>query len=392
MNGKIYIGQTQQELKIRFGHNGANYKHCSHFWNAIQKYGWDNFEHIVLISGVSLELANIFEEELIRKYNTMNNRLGYNMIAGGNNRKRRQEVTDKIAEKNRHPSSETLRKMSIASTGRKHSPEVIEKIRNSNIGKKRSEEARKKISIAKRNISEETRRKISEAGKGRPCSQRCKDLASKRFKGNRYRAKSIIQYDSDGKFIRTWDCAMDIEREIGINHGNIGKCCNGNMKSAGGYQWRYDKGNYSDIKPVKINDRKIKIYQYDLDGAYIKTWDSAFTINKELGYATSNIKKCCNGKIYSAYGYRWSKNYSDNIDAYINTHCRKIVQFDLQMNYIKIWDSIKDAANELDIDYTIIQGCCRRKGKQTKSGFVWRYIEDVELETVKGDNKDGKKN
>ena len=92
----------------------------------------DNFKHITLISGLSLELANIIEEELIRKYNTMNNKIGYNMIAGGNNRKRRQEVTDRIAEKNRHPSPETLRKMSIASTGRKHSPDVIEKIRNSN--------------------------------------------------------------------------------------------------------------------------------------------------------------------------------------------------------------------------------------------------------------------
>lgn len=29
----------------------------------------------------------------------MNNKIGYNMVAGGNNRKRRQEVTDRIAEK-----------------------------------------------------------------------------------------------------------------------------------------------------------------------------------------------------------------------------------------------------------------------------------------------------
>lgn len=43
----------------------------------------------------------------------MNNKIGYNMIAGGNNRKRRQEVTDKIAEKNRHPSPETLRKCQL---------------------------------------------------------------------------------------------------------------------------------------------------------------------------------------------------------------------------------------------------------------------------------------
>lgn len=377
-NGKIYIGQTQQKLKDRFGHNGANYKHCSHLWNAIQKYGWNNFKHITLIGGISLELANIIEEELIKKYDTMNNKIGYNMIAGGNNRKRRQEVTDRIAEKNRHPSPETLRKMSIASTGRKHSPDVIEKIRKSNTGKIRSKEARRKMSIAKQNMSEETKKKISEAGKGRKPSQKCIELARERFKGNRFRAKRIIQYDLDGKYIRTWKCAMDVEKETEINHGNIGKCCNYNAKSAGGYQWKYDNKNYNDIDPVEINDRKIKIYQYDLNGIYIKTWDSIFQIDKELGYAASNIRKCCNGQLYSAYGYKWSKIYSNNLDTYINPHCRKIVQFDTNMNYIQIWDSIIDASNELNIKYGNIRSCCERKSKQSKTGFLWRYIEDVD--------------
>lgn len=306
------------------------------------------------------------------------------MIAGGNNRRRRQEVTDKIAEKNRHPSPETLRRMSIASTGRKHSPEVIEKIRKSNTGKKRTEEARRKMSIAKQNISEETRRKISEAGRGRPCSQKCRDSSRERFKGNKYRAKPIIQYDLNGKFIRNWGCAKDVEKEMGIHHSNIGKCCNGNMKSAGGYQWRYDNGDFNNINSVEINDRRIKIYQYNLDGLYIKTWDSVFQINKELGYASSNIGKCCRGKIYSAYGYRWSKDYKDNLNVYINPHCRKIVQFDMNMNYIKIWNSIIDASNELDIKYGNIQSCCERKSKKSKNGFLWRYIEDVNLKILEG--------
>lgn len=384
INGKIYIGQTQQKLKDRFGHNGSYYKHSSHFWNAIQKYGWDSFKHITLISGISLKLANILEEELIKKYNTMDNKIGYNMIAGGNNRKRRQEVTDRIAEKNRHPSPETLRKMSIASTGRKHSPEVIEKIRKSNTGKIRNEETRRKMSIAKQSMSKETKMKISEAGKGRKPSQQCIDLARERFMGNRFRAKRIMQYDLDGKCIRTWECAMDVEKELGINHGNIGKCCNGNVKSAGGYQWRYDNENLNNINPVKINDRRIKIYQYSLKGSYIKTWDSVFQINKELGYATSNINKCCRGKIYSAYGYRWSKDYKDNLDIYINPHCRRIVQFDTNMNYIKVWNSIMEASNELNLKYGNIQSCCERKSKQSKTGFLWRYIEDTDLKNVGG--------
>lgn len=219
-------------MSRRSGTTGNGYINCTHFYNAIQKYGWDNFEHIVLIENLSLEMANIIEDELIKKYNTMNSLYGYNMVSGGKNIRRRQEVTDKIAEKNRHPSKETLMKMSLASTGRKHSAEVIEKIRKSNTGKKRSEEAKKKMSIAKQNMSEETRRKISEAGKGRKPSELCKQRSREVMTGNKFRAIQIAQYDTDGHFIKVWECAMDAEKECGIDHGNIGKCCNGNAKTA----------------------------------------------------------------------------------------------------------------------------------------------------------------
>lgn len=238
----------------------------------------------------------------------MDRNYGYNMIAGGNNRKRRQEVTDRIAEKNRHPSPETLKRMSIASTGRKHSKKTIEKIRKSNLGQKRSEEARRKMSIAKRNMSDETKRKISQAGKGRKSSQKCIEINRKRFIGNRFRAKEIVQYDLDGRFIKIWGCAMDVEKELGINHGNIGKCCNGNAKSAGCFQWRYYDGNTNNISPIQINDRRVKIDQYDLDGNYIQTFESINSIKRKLGYSASNIRKCIKGEIRTAYGFIWGKH------------------------------------------------------------------------------------
>ena len=305
INGKIYIGQTKKELNNRFGCNGNNYRNSSHFWNAIQKYGWNNFEHLLLIDGLSLEMANIIEEELIKKYDSMNNKVGYNMMSGGKNKVRRQEVTDKIAEKNRNPSPETLRRMSLASKGRKHSPEVIEKIRKSNTGRKVSDDSRKKMSIAKQNMSEETRKKISEAGKGRKPSDKSIESARKRFIGNRLRAKMVAQYTLDGFFVRSWGCAMDVEKELGINHGNIGKCCNGNAGHTGGYQWRYYFGNDIDIEPYVKKKRNREINQYTTSDEYIKTWESVSMIERECGYHKSNIGKCCKGLINSAYGYKW---------------------------------------------------------------------------------------
>lgn len=54
----------------------------------------------------------------------------------------------------------------------------------------------------------------------------------------------IAQLSIDGEFIKKWSCAMEVQRELGINHGNITKCCRGRYKSAGGYRWMY----YSDWK------------------------------------------------------------------------------------------------------------------------------------------------
>lgn len=52
-------------------------------------------------------------------------------------------------------------------------------------------------------------------------------------------SKPIDQYTKDGDFIKSWDSTMDVQRELGINNSNISACARGNIKSAGGYIWRY---------------------------------------------------------------------------------------------------------------------------------------------------------
>ena len=42
INNKVYIGQTIQKPEYRWN-KGKGYKDSSLFYNAIQKYGWNNF-------------------------------------------------------------------------------------------------------------------------------------------------------------------------------------------------------------------------------------------------------------------------------------------------------------------------------------------------------------
>ena len=93
LNGKIYIGQTCSSLEKRAGHNGYKYKKCIYFYNAIKKYGWNNFRGEILLDNLTREEANLMEIKLISFYNSNNKSIGYNISDGGNtNSVRRRSV------------------------------------------------------------------------------------------------------------------------------------------------------------------------------------------------------------------------------------------------------------------------------------------------------------
>ena len=83
VNNKSYIGITCQDPKRRWGYNGQKYVECPAFWNAIQKYGWDCFEHNILRTGLTHEEACVAERQLISELNTNNPEYGYNLSEGG---------------------------------------------------------------------------------------------------------------------------------------------------------------------------------------------------------------------------------------------------------------------------------------------------------------------
>lgn len=83
INHKCYIGITTTTMEKRSGKNGRNYVRCSLFWRAIQKYGWENFEHEILTIVDTAAEAYRLEKFFIALFRSNDAKYGYNLSTGG---------------------------------------------------------------------------------------------------------------------------------------------------------------------------------------------------------------------------------------------------------------------------------------------------------------------
>lgn len=82
-NGKEYIGITGQQNPNKRWKNGAGYYDNPYFAKAIEKYGWDGFDHIIVQTGLTQDEAFQAEKDLIKEHDTTNRDKGYNISGGG---------------------------------------------------------------------------------------------------------------------------------------------------------------------------------------------------------------------------------------------------------------------------------------------------------------------
>ena len=255
---KVYIGITSQKPEYRWS-NGKGYKESYHFYNAIQKYGWDNFKHEILFENLTKDEAEQKEIELIAFYKSDNREFGYNIEHGGNSIGKISENTKKILSElnkgenhpmyGKHLSAETKEKISMANKGKKFSKTTLKKLSESHKGgtpwNKGLKFPLRQNLLRGTHRSEETKQKISEKLKGKYIGQ------------NRYNAKKINQFTKNKDFIRSWDCIADVEREMGYHHSNIIQCCKGQIKSAYGYVWEYcaTESLVEEMKNKRINKK-----------------------------------------------------------------------------------------------------------------------------------------
>lgn len=234
INGKVYIGQTCQKPEKRWD-KGRGYKTSSRFYNAILKYGWDNFEHIILYSNLNQEQANILEEQLIAKYQSQNENFGYNIKTGGANNCHSEETKQKIGKANH-----------IALQGHKWSEEQRQLISEMFKGEGNP--------FYGRHHSEETKQKISEKRKGK-CSGDKHPMYGKHHTEKALKKISKNRQGKGGKKViclntgEVFNCMMDAARWCGLKTScSIGQVCNhtNNKKTAGKHpvtkeplKWRF---------------------------------------------------------------------------------------------------------------------------------------------------------
>lgn len=238
-NGKSYIGQSinLERRKQDFINNElyTTNNECSLTVIDKARKKYPDFEqwYYEILEYCEPNELNDREQFYINLYDTFKN--GYNQTSGGG--------------QNFEISDETRKKISDSHKGEKHpmygkthSNETKEKIRQANIGKTPwikgktlSDEHKEKIRQAHIGItfSDEHKEKIGNAHKGKTRSDETKEKIRKA------NAKQVDQYSLDGTFIKTFPSMIEIERQLGFSVSNICNCCNGKLKSAYGFIWRY---------------------------------------------------------------------------------------------------------------------------------------------------------
>lgn len=198
INGTSYVGQTITSINERFSqHKSSCKRYKTYLYNAMNKYGIENFTIEKIDSANSQKELDDKEIYWIKKLNTKIPN-GYNILDGGN------------GARGLHHTQETKEILRLKSTG------------NSN-------------ALGKHNISIEGKRNMLLAHKGKPSSFKNKEHTLEA------RKKLSINHSKKVLCIETnviYPSSLVASQKLNIaNH--IGRCCRGERKSCGGYHWKW---------------------------------------------------------------------------------------------------------------------------------------------------------
>lgn len=205
----------------------------------------------------------------------------------------------------------------------------------------------------------------------------------------------LIQMTKEGKYIRYWKVALDVEKELKLSLAHISDCCSGKRRQCGGFRWMYlSDWEKCDGKPEPIdfnNTKRVnKVVQFRLNGEFMKIWNSITDASKVFNICCDSIRNCCNKnnpqKISGPYRWMYYKDYvglgKKNLDpledSYSLSVTRRILQLSIEDNtIINIWrtaSEIKKAFN-INSDGFLMKLNNNRSG-YLRGGYIWRFESD----------------
>lgn len=361
-NNKMYFG-ISSNLRDRWSNYGKRYKGCDAIYNAFMSLGWDSFEHIVLLNGLTKQMASQLEIYLIEKYNTRaETQDGYNIAGGGihNMPKTTKSIHqydlngiyiqtfDSIREAtictgcyygNSSPISNVLNSEHPYAFGYLWSLELVDCLEPYRPFDKRyideyhkiaSKNLDKVYQISKSGdiinvftnlleIPEQDRYYVREVCEGKKLSNLfhdCmwvyeKDYTKENIESLQksfnlsHKCMAVDVYNKDGEFLATYESLKEAGEKTNSFPNNICNCCKGIYKIYNNLQFRY----HGDPAPGKYNGRYKKtdnpIGKFDINtGELLMVYNYYHDIDTD-GYIHTNVMNAVKGKYKSAYGYTW---------------------------------------------------------------------------------------
>lgn len=130
--------------------------------------------------------------------------------------------------------------------------------------------------------------------------------------------------------------------------------------------------NYSDVSAWK---RK-PVYQYDLDGNFIKKFKCGLQAEQELGFTI--VHAIYESKRGYTHGFLFSqephtKEYWNKVTKGHKGPYKRVIQYDDYDNEIERFNTVTEAAKAMNVTVTCICNCCKGKSIHA-AGYKWRFL------------------
>lgn len=133
------------------------------------------------------------------------------------------------------------------------------------------------------------------------------------------------------------------------------------------------KHNYHEINRVQM----IPVAQYSADGIFIAHFDGISEAARAVGTRPSAICMCLQGERKSGAGFQWryyeGSNKSISPIKRWDTQCKPVICLDKDGNFIRKFQSVKSAAEDMGIRSRSLISRCLSEGRGTCGGYRWQY-------------------